>query len=316
MIAVIGGAGIVLKVKMIPQEETYNQPTMGDNFDYDTLNVSQKQAQGDDITVSNSNGAFNIACHLAKMGNDVAFASVVADDSLGLAVEEQLKKYGIDGTNVLKVEGSTPVVVNIMNILNDPQMVFGNSKLCEAITIDVAKKWMKMIHESEAVVLDGYIPKETLEFILDVCKTEGKKVFFDPSCYNGAINSRELLEGIYCVMPGRNEAEAMLKTTVLSAEELMAAGKTFAEKGISKSIITIRGGGLYYKDGIFEGIIAPERVLSFVETSGAGDVVSAAVISADLEGKNIEEIGKHAMDMAAKFLENLRDERIIDTLNQ
>ncbi|MBQ3185065.1 MAG: hypothetical protein IJB54_03710, partial [Firmicutes bacterium] len=78
----------------------------------------------------------------------------------------------------------------------------------------------------------------------------------------------------------------------------------------------IKGGGLYYKDGINEGIIAPERVLSFASTSCAGDVVSAAVVAADLEGKSIEEIGKFAMQKAAEFLEGRSDARLIDTLNE
>lgn len=315
MIAVVGGAGILSRVRMIPQEDTYDRPMMGgDTFDYETLNVAAKVAQGDDIEIDNSGSAFNIACHLAQMGKDVAFASVTADDAMGLAVTEQLKRYGIDTTYVKTVEGSTPVNIQVLNVLNDPQMVFGNSKLYEKMTPEMAEEWSELFDKAEAIVVDGNLPKETLEYIAD--KYGDKKLFFDPAEHAGAVNSREIIGKFYCIVPGRVEAEAMARKTVLSTDQLMEAGKYFEEQGVKRTIITIKGGGLYYKEGMEEGVLAPERVLSFAMTNGAGDVVSAAVVAADLEGKTIEETGKFAMEKAAQFLADKNDERLIDTLNQ
>ena len=315
MIAVIGGAGMAVRVRMIPREETYDKPVMGDVFDYNTLNVAAEIARGDEIEIVNNGSAFNIACYLKEMGKEVAFASVTADDAMGLAVLEQLKKVGADTSCVKIVEGSTPVLVEMLNVLNDPQMVFGNSKLYEAITPELIDEWGETLAAAEAIVVDGSLPKETLEYVAKKYGDE-KKLFFDPAEYTGAVNAREAFGSFYCVMPGRVEAEAMLKQTVLSADQLMEAGRIFNEKGVKKIIITIKGGGLYYKEGQVEGIIAPERVLSFATTSGAGDVVSAAVVAADLDGKTIEETGKLAMDKAAEFLAERSDERLIDKLNE
>ena len=63
-------------------------------------------------------------------------------------------------------------------------------------------------------------------------------------------------------------------------------------------------------------MLAPERVLSFASTAGAGDVVSAAVVAADLDGKSIEDTSAFAMQRAAEFLKSRNDERLIDTLNE
>lgn len=316
MIAVVGGAGLVVKVLMIPQEDTYDKPVMGDQFDYSTLNVAAKAAQGDDVTIESNGSAFSIACHLAEMGKDVAFASVVADDAMGLAVREQLKAIGVDVSNLRTVEGSTPVQVELLNVLKDPQMVFGNSKLYEAMTPEMAEGWSELFDNAEAIVVDGNLPKETLEYIADKYgNKDDVKLFFDPASHAGAVNSRDILGSFYCVMPGRVEAEAMVRDTVLSAEQLMEAGEFFAKKGVAKTIITIKGGGLYYKADAVAGMLKPERVLSFADTSGAGDVVSAAVVAADLDGKPIEEIGQFAMQKAAEFLAGRSDERLVDVLN-
>lgn len=316
MIAVVGGAGLVVKVLMIPQEDTYEKPVMGDQFDYSTLNVAAKAAQGDDVTIESNGSAFSIACHLAEMGKDVAFASVVADDAMGLAVREQLKAICVDVSNLRTAEGSTPVQVELLNVLKDPQMVFGNSKLYEAMTPEMAEGWSEIFDNAEAIVVDGNLPKETLEYIADKYgNKDGVKLFFDPASHAGAVNSRDILGSFYCVMPGRVEAEAMVRDTVLSAEQLMEAGEFFENKGVAKTIITIKGGGLYYKAGAVAGMLKPERVLSFADTSGAGDVVSAAVVAADLDGKSIEEIGQFAMQKAAEFLAGRSDERLVDVLN-
>jgi len=317
MIAVVGGAGLAVKVRMIPQEESFEQHAMGDVFDYNSINVAAKTAQGDDVEIASSGSAFNIAIHLAEMGKEVALATVAGNDAVGLAIVEQLKALGIDTSYVRKVDGSSAATVQIMNILNDPQMVFGNSKLFEKMTPEMAEGWAPLLDGAEAIVLDGGLPEETLKYIVDKYGAkEGVKIFFDPAGHEGALKAREIAGKFYCVMPGRVEAEAMLRQTVLSADQLMDAGRVFEEKGVKKTIITIKGGGLYYKDGVNEGIIAPERVLSFASTSGAGDVVSAAVVAADLEGKPIEEIGKFAMQKAAEFLEGRSDARLIDTLNE
>ena len=317
MIAVVGGAGLAVKVRMIPQEESFEQHAMGDVFDYNSINVAAKTAQGDDVEIASSGSAFNIAIHLAEMDKEVALATVAGNDAVGLAVVEQLKALGIDTSYVRKVEGSSAATVQIMNILNDPQMVFGNSKLFEKMTPEMAEGWASLLDSAEAIVLDGGLPEETMKYIVDKYGAkEGVKIFFDPADHEGALKAREIAGKFYCVMPGRVEAEAMLRQTVLSADQLMDAGRVFEERGVKKTIITIKGGGLYYKDGIDEGIIAPERVLSFASTSGAGDVVSAAVVAADLEGKSIEEIGKFAMQKSAEFLEGRSDARLIDTLNE
>lgn len=318
MIAVIGGAGIKVQVMMIPKEDAYEQqPMMGDTYDYNQLNVAAQIAQGDDVKIESNGSAFNIACYLAEMGKEVAFASVTADDAMGLAVIEQLKRAGVDHSYVEIVEGNTPVQVELLNVLNDPQMVFGNSKLYEEITPERVKGWADLLDGAEAIVLDGALPKETLEYIAQTYGgKEDVKLFFDPAGYAGAVNSRDVFGSFYCVIPGRVEAEAMVRNTVLSADQLMEAGQFFEEKGVKRTIITIKGGGLYYKEGASAGVLAPERVLSFAMTSGAGDVVSAAVVAADLEGKSIEEVGAFAMQRAAEFLAGKSDERMIDILNE
>ncbi len=316
MIAVIGGASMAVRIKITPQEEPEHRPLVGDSFDYSTLNVAVKTPGSDDITMEGSGCGFNIASHLAKMGQQVAFASVVGDDAPGLGVLSQLAHLGVDASYVQTVAGPTPVKVELLNMLNDPQMAFGNDKLYEKMDLEAAAGWEGILDSASAIVLDGNLPQDTLEYI--VRKYGGKKgvkIFFDPADYLGAAKVKNVMNQLYCIMPGRVEAEVMAGRTVLSEEQLMEAGQLFADSGVSKTIITIKGGGLYYKDGMREGVLRPERILSFAGTSGAGDAASAAIIAADLTGKDIEGMAHDAMAKAAAFLAERSDERFVDIVN-
>lgn len=316
MIAVVGGAGMIVRIKVTPQEEPEHRPTIGDTLDYNTLNVAVRAASGDDITMEGGGCGFNIASHLAEMGHEVAFASIVGDDAPGLAVISQLQRLGIDSSYVKTEEGTTPVKVELLNVLNDPQMAFGNDELYKRMTTEVAEEWTELLDKASAIVLDGNLPQDTLEYIISrYGQREDMKIFFDPADYLGAVKVRNVMDRLYCIMPGRVEAEAMAGRTVLSEEQLMEAGKFFEDSGVAKTIITIKGGGLYYKDGLREGILRPERILSFAGTSGAGDVASAAIIAADMEGKDIEEMTERAMKKAAEFLAGRSDERFVDIVN-
>lgn len=316
MIAVVGGAGMTARIKVTPQEDPEYRPLVGDSFDYSTLNVAAKTAGGDDITMEGSGCGFHIASHLAEMGHQVTFASVVGDDAPGLGVLSQLARLGVDTSYVRTVAGRTPVKVEVLNMLNDPQMVFGNDDLYGKMDLDAAAGWVGLLDAASAIVLDGNLPQDTLEYIArEYGGKKGMKIFFDPADYRGAAKVKNVMEQLYCIMPGRVEAEVMAGRTVLSEEQLMEAGQFFTDNGVSKTIITIKGGGLYYKDGMQEGVLRPERILSFAGTSGAGDVASAAIIAADLENKDIEAMAHDAMEKAAAFLAERSDERFVDIVN-
>ena len=106
------------------------------------------------------------------------------------------------------------------------------------------------------------------------------------------------------------EAEAMSGLQVLGMDQLMSAGEAFEGRGVERVIITLKGGGLYYKEGTQSGIIKPERKLTFAETKGAGDVLTAAVIAASEEGEgSLEAAAVAGIEAAAEFLKDVIDER-------
>ena len=263
-----------------------------------------------DIRVSNSGCAFQVARRLAKdHGADVKYISVVGDDAFGLAAKCELEQAGVDISGIRTVHAVTPVSVEIHNIIGELQFLRENTTAMDLLTPEVIDAYADTLEEAEVIFVDGTVPAATLDRISE--KYAGKsRIYFDPGSIDGGVRFAESSMKAYCVLPGRMEAEAMSGQQVLGMDQLMAAGQAFEERGVDRVIITLKGGGLYYKEGTQSGLIKPERKITFAETRGAGDVLTAAFIAADSAGEGgLEEAAAAGMEAAAEFLKDVIDER-------
>ena len=292
----------------------------------------------DRISVHYCGCGYNVARLLAGKGREVAFVSVVGDDPLGLAAAADLQRCGIDTSQVKVIDdfvtkagqdseeavgpdaagtvanglirqSLTSVRVVAKNFLGDTEFWREDRRMMEEITPEQIAGAQPLLEKAELVLADGGLPEETIRWIASVCSEAGVRFYLDPASVRGGEKASGLLDGLYGIMPGRMEAEAMSGLQILSGDQLMEAGAYFDEKGVKQIVITMKGGGLYYKEGMNEEILRPDRVLRFSETVGAGDVVTAALLNAYAQGKPIGEAAREAMADAAAHLADCVDER-------
>lgn len=275
------------------------------------------EGRRDNIVVSNSGCAYRVARHLACMGEEVAFVSVVGRDPLGLAAIAELVSVGEDSEDVKAIDvsavkyvpGQTSVQVQIRNFMGDVEFVRANENMMDMLTPQVVEEAAHILDRAEAIMLDGSLPKETIEYVVN--RYDGVRLFYDPASVEGGskVTDREVLGKFFCIMPGRAEAEAMFRGTILEPEQLETASRSFGAAGIEKTFITMKSGGIYYRDAKESGIVSPERILSYADTAGAGDLVSAAIIYGTMNGKSLADVADLANKVAAEFLAELSDER-------
>lgn len=301
MIAVIGCAKETVNVKMSMPMDEGERALMGIEEP-----KTEADIKDDEIAVKDSGCGVNIAKQLAALGYETEFISVVGDDTLGAAVKAGLDDAGVKRGGVDAMPGSTAVDVHFLNVLGEIVMFNKNLEAVKKITPDFVRSKADILDRADYIVVDGSIPQETIEYIAgEYGPRDNVKIFFDPASVSGGYKAADVLEHFHCVLPGRMEAEAMTGKTVLSEEQIREAGLFFEEAGVDRCVITIKGGGMYYREGESEGILRPEKLFPFGSTSGAGDVVSAAVIAGTIEGKDMETVAKEAMAKAAAFLSEL-----------
>ena len=270
---------------------------------YDPVN-----GENTDIRATNSGCSYNVAGILAQKPENrgrVAFVSVVGNDSLGAAALCGLQEAGVDVSAVKRLEGATPISVEMRNVIGDLEFCRENNSLMEEITPQYIDECSGLLDGAEAIFLDGSLPVETLNHISEKY-ADSCRIFFDPASIQGGVRFRESKLSCYMVMPGRMEAEAMTGRQVLGVDQLMEAGNALEERGVVRTAVTLKGGSIYYKEGPDAGIIKPEKALSFVDTKGAGDVVSAELVYRTVKGESFREAAGGAMAAAAEFLKGAR----------
>ena len=254
-----------------------------------------------DIQVSCNGCAYNVARILVPK-TEVAFVSAVGNDALGLAAKCELEAAGVDISAVKTLGGATPVGVEIVNVIGDLDFARENMKLAKEITPKLIDEAAGVLDKAKAIFVDGSISSEALSYISE--KYEGKcPIYFDPASIQGGYAFAESSLKADCVMPGRMEAEAMSSQQVLGLDQLMSAGEAFEARGTSRTIITLKGGGLYYKEGPESGIIKPEQQFPpTTETKGAGDVLSAQLVLELMNGADFKTAAEAAVAAAVDFI--------------
>lgn len=203
----------------------------------------------------------------------------------------------------------TSVRVVVRNFLGDVEFWRVDERILKEITPERLARQQEKFARAGLVFADGSLPVEAIRWIGEFCRKEGLPLYFDPSSPEGSGRGADALAYFRGIMPGRREAETMSGLGILSTDQLMAAGAYFAEKGIERTVITMKGGGLYYKEGLEEGVLRPARMLRYAETGGAGDVVTAELLDGFASGRPMGEAAQAAMDAAAEYLADVVDER-------
>ena len=324
MILVIGGVQATVRIDMVmPQKpepgdgtqeiSPWEREAYGEGGRFGSMSgIPSGDPSKDRITVFYSGCGYSVAKALAEDGRDVAFLSLIGEDPLGLGAREDLKRSGVDTRHLLAKEDTdkqTSVKIIARNFLGDTEFWRADERIQEEMTPERLKEKEEVIAGADTVFVDGSLPEETLKWIGEICRRAGNDLYFDPASMEGSARGAGALEYFTGILPGRREAEVLSDLTILSPDQLKEAGEYFAGKGVRRVVITMKGGGLYWREGDEEGILRPERILQFGETAGAGDVVSAAFLKAFAEEEPMTEAAPKAMAAAADHLSGVSDER-------
>ena len=254
------------------------------------------------ITMSYGGVGRNIVENLARLGADAAMVSVVGDDFVGRGAVQMLAHLGVnvENINLLDTE-NTAIYLSILNIFGEMELALCDMEILDSLSIEMIKKAMPILKKSKIVGLDTNLKEEIFNYLLD--SLEGTPLFLDPVSAKKAERVRSTIGRFHTIKPNRIEAEAITGLSVLSEKELKDAGRWFEEKGVKRIFITLSGGGVYYKEGIDEGIIGPGPV-TINSATGAGDAFSAAIIDGYVKGMSVLETARYGMSVASIALES------------
>lgn len=217
----------------------------------------------------------NQAVQCAKLGIKTYMLGMVGDDYMGKFCIEELKRYGVDITNVKIINEITGF--SVANSLPDgnvlPTIVLGSNFKVNKEYIDSLKD---IIINSKVVILQMEIPIDIIEYIIELCDNKNIKVILNTAPANN-IRVEYLQKCDFIIA---NELEAEFYTNI-HINDIDSAKKSIAKfyKDINTNCIFTLG-----KKGCiicFQGEINffPSVDVKAVETNGAGDSFIGGFVS-------------------------------------
>ncbi len=262
----------------------------------------------------------NVLRALAQFGEPTAFFTKLPDNAIGDACLNDVRRYGVDVTGILRGGERMGVYFLERGASYRPSKVIYDRKNSAIAAANVSDfPWGKLLRQTkpapDALFLTGITPAigkkmpEICKKLLIEAKKAGIRVYFDVN-YRAALwseaEARDCLTSLlpYCDIVIINEEHAAKLFGIVGEGEgtarLTSAAQTLCTRfDLDKAVFTIRRSissddnevsAFLYDAGTKEGFMSRVFKVHIVDRVGGGDALSAALIYGEKRGMAEEEL--------------------------
>jgi ribokinase len=238
----------------------------------------------------------NQAVAAARAGANVSFISSLGDDLFGQSMLKDFQRTGINTDYIMQAKG---VPTGTALIWVDAQ---GENSIAVApganyqLSSDYIDECRILLSGAELILLQLEIPFETVEYIIDLCASLGKKIMLNPAPARKL--ERRHLKPLYCLIVNETEAAMISGLPVESKDEIQEAAKALLGMGPQMVVITLGSKGVYYVSKREQKFVDAYPVKT-VDTTAAGDVFCGVLAAQLVKNKKVEDAIKFANAAAA-----------------
>ncbi len=277
---------------------------MVDHYLYGDVNRISPEAPVQVVNVKKEEllmgGAGNVINNLLSLGAKVGVCSVIGDDEGGEFLHKRLGQKGVVKEGLVTQKGrktshKSRVIASHQQIVRIDKEDSDDISKKSRDTILLRAKIVMPFYD--AVVLSDYgkgvLTNELTKDLIDLAKSQGKKVLVDPK---GSDYTK--YKGATLLTPNKKEAYEATGIEIKDDDSLKKALKKLKEDiELKYSVITLSEDGIALLDEDFEKI--PTVAKDVFDVTGAGDTVIAAIAISLVEGKSIKEAIEFANKAAA-----------------
>ena len=250
----------------------------------------------DSFTEGGGGKGSNQAIACSKLGGSTRLVARIGGDKYGKDALDMYDRYGISVEGIIVDE---TIHTGMSVIIIDRQ---GNNMICvvpganfNLSRADIDRN-TELFSESYIVGFQLENNFDIVEYGLRKAHEAGARTLLDPAPARKI--PEELMQYIYIMKPNEHEASLITGIEVTDYDSAENAGRWFIERGVNTAIITLgEKGCVLVKEGMSGRFSAP--VVKAVDTTGAGDCFSGALMAAMANGAECDEAIKFANKAAA-----------------
>ena len=239
------------------------------------------------VSVRHGGVGRNIACDLARLGLRTRFVTALGDDGFGASVREGCLSCGVDMSLTRIVPGArSPVYLYLSDEKGEMDAAVSDMEVMAALTPAYLRAHLSELDESDAVVLDGNLPEETIAFL---CEKLRAPIVADPVSTAKAPRFASVLGRLAAIKPNLLEARAL--TGKQNPEDCADA---LLRSGVGSVFLSLGAKGLLAASGE-ERVLLPCEKTELVSATGAGDAATAAIVWATVRGLGLAAAARAAV---------------------
>ena len=233
----------------------------------------------------------NIAHNLRLLGLEVKLLSAVGADEHGGLLLQSCAVHGIDTSLCLCAEDeNSSTYLYITDERGDMELAVADMDVTARLTPAVMEERLTALNAAQAVVLDANLPEETLLYLADHVTAP---LYADPVSTAKALRMRGILPHLNCLKPNALEAEALTGET-----KPEIAARSLVRAGVRRVFLSLGHQGMIAADA--EQLMnLPCEQARVINTTGAGDAVTAALCWAGVHGLDLEQSLRFALKAGA-----------------
>ena len=238
----------------------------------------------------------NQAVVAARLGADVAFVARVGNDGFGTDAIEAYKAEGIN-TSFMQQDDEQPTGTAAILVDEDAEnciiVVAGAN---QRLTPDDVRTASSVIKQSDLVLCQLETPVETAVEAFRLARDANKVTVLTPAPAKNITS--ELLALCDVCVPNKTEISAMVDQPVSAEADAIRAAQLLRGRGVDRVALTMGGEGVLVLDETGPTYIAATKVEA-VDTTGAGDAVTAALAVSLADGLGLVDAARFAREVAA-----------------
>ena len=232
----------------------------------------------------------NIAHDLRLLGLEVSLVAAIGGDVYAAAITESCQALGIDLSYApVFPQRRSSTYLYISDEKGDMQLAVSDMDICSALTAEYAASVLPKL-QAGAIVVDANLPEDTIRYI---CNNSSIPVYADPVSTAKAVKLLPVLHRLSAMKPNALEAEKLT-----GEKDPERAARALVEMGVKRVFVSLGSRGMIAADEK-ELLLLPAPLTQVVNTTGAGDAATAAIVLSGIKGLSLRETAELAQRAGA-----------------